>query len=170
MENQPPRLGYRGRSPTEAMRSISTLKSAYYDIAKRLNAPRRCVRFATTPQHDGSPHIESNATEFAYVITERGEEYERRQTINDDDILYWLVGDLTRDMASEYELSHRIPTADSRRILFQKHVELLGIINRDWQARKESEYRAVLEQQPFQDKMGEQSGEREPPITPVLKS
>lgn len=152
------------------MRSISTLKAAYYDIARRLNAPRRYVRFATTPQHDGSPHIESNGNEFAYVITERGEEYERRQTTNGDDILYWLVRDLTRDMASEYELSHRISTADSRRMFFKKHVELLGIINRDWQARKESEYEAVLEQHPFHDKMGEQSGEREPPITPDLKS
>ncbi|REK20609.1 MAG: hypothetical protein DWQ41_24710 [Planctomycetota bacterium] len=133
------------------MRSISTLKSAYYEIAKRLNAPHRYVRFATTPQHDGSPHIESNGDELAYVITERGVEHERRQTKDDDDILYWLVCELTHKMASEYELSHRIPAADSRRVLFQKHTELLGSINRDWQARKESEYETVLEQHPFCD-------------------
>ena len=153
--------GYGRRSPTETMRSISTLKSACYVIAKRLNAPQRYVRFATTPQHDGSPHIESNGNEFAYVITERGMEHERRKTTNADDVLYWLVGDLTREMASEYELSHRIPTADSRRMLFQKHVEFLSAINHDWASRKESEYEAVLEKHPFHDKMGEQSGERE---------
>jgi hypothetical protein len=74
------RLGECQRSPTKTMRSVSTLKSVYYDIAKRLNAPRRHVRFATTPQHDGSPHIESNLDEFAYVITERGIEHAREIT------------------------------------------------------------------------------------------
>jgi len=27
--------------------------------------------------------------------------------MSDDDILYWLVSDMTREMASEFELSHR---------------------------------------------------------------
>ena len=137
------------------MRSLLALKSAYHAIAERLNAPRAHVRFSTTPRHDGSPHIESNGNEFAYVTTERGDEYERRTTSNDDDDLYWLVSDLTREMASQYELSHRNPHADSRRMLFQKHIELLGTVNRDWQTRKQTEYQTVLKQHPFHDKMGE---------------
>lgn len=155
------------RDPSEL---TGALKAAYYDIARRLNAPRQYVRFATTPQHDGSAHIETTESGFAYVITERGGEHERRETLNDDDVLFWLVSDLTRQMASQYELTNRISTADSRRILFQRHMELLGIINRDWQTRKELEYKAVLEQYPYYDTMGEQGGERGPRMSQNVTS
>ena len=135
------------------MRSLAAIKSEFYSIADRLNAPRAFVRFAIKPRHDGSTHIEMSGNTYAYVITERGEEFERRTTMNDDDILYWIVSDMTREMASEYELSHRMPNADSRRILFQKHVELLGSVRHEWQARKQAEYATVLERHPFDEAM-----------------
>jgi len=144
------------RSSIKTMRSLSALKSAYSAIAERLSAPLESVRFAVTPQHDGSAHIESDGNVFAYVVTERGEEYERKTTINDDDVLYWLVSDLTREMASKFELAHRNPNADSRRMLFQKHMELLGTVDQGWQTRKQTEYETVLEQNPFRDTMDEQ--------------
>lgn len=114
------------------------------------------MRFSETPQHDGSPHIESNGNAFAYVITERGEEYKRKTTTNEDDILYWLVHDLTWEMASRFELAHRKPNVDSRRLLFQKHLELLGTIDYRWEKRLDAEYETVLEQHPFRDTMDEQ--------------
>jgi len=138
------------------MRSLSALKSTYTSTANRLHAPPECVRFAETPQHDGSPHIESNGNSFAYVITERGEEYERKTTTNEDDILYWLVRDLTREMASRFELVHRKPNVDSRRLLFQKHLELLGKIDDRWQTRLHAEYEIILEKHPYRDTMDEQ--------------
>jgi hypothetical protein len=138
------------------MRSLSSLKSSYAAIAKRLHAPPEFIRFAETPQHDGSPHIESNGNTFAYVITERGEEYERNTTMNEDDILYWLVRDLTREMASRFELAHRKPNVDSRRLSFQKHLELLGTIDQRWETRLHAEYETILTQHPFRDTMDEQ--------------
>ena len=43
-----------------AMRkSVSaTIKARYYSIAQQLKAPKVHVLFATTPRHDGSPHVE----------------------------------------------------------------------------------------------------------------
>ena len=73
--------------------------------------------------------------------------------MSDDDILYWLVSNMTRDMASEYELSHRMPNADSRRMLFQKHIELLGSVRHEWQARRQAEYATVLKLHSFNDAM-----------------
>lgn len=133
------------------MRSLSALKSSYYAVAKRLDAPSEFIRFAETPQHDGSPHIESDGTAFAYVITERGEEYERNTTTHEDDILYWLARDLTRAMATQFESAHRKPNVDSRRMFFQKHLELLGTIDHGWQNRLQAEYEIVLEKHPFRD-------------------
>lgn len=149
-------LGQCGRSSIQTMQTLSALKSSYLEIAQRLHAPIEYVRFAESPQHDGSPHIESNGNGFAYVITERGEEYERKTTTYEDDILYWLVRDLTREMASRFELEHRQANADSRRMFFQKHIELIGTIDRGWENRLKTEYDTVLEQHPFRDTMDEQ--------------
>jgi len=48
----------------------------------------------TTPQHNGTPHIEVVGGKYHYVVTERGRELERRVAESEDEILYWLVSDL----------------------------------------------------------------------------
>ena len=107
------------------MKSISAIKSRYYSVARRLRAPTAHVHFATTPHHDGSPHVERNSDAYCYVVTERGREFERRRTPDPDELLYWLVSDLTWAMACEYELRHRIADEDCRRLLFQKQLQCL---------------------------------------------
>src|SRR5690242_11037095 len=100
------------------MNSVSAVKSRYYSIARQLGAPAVHVHFATRPQHDGRPHVERGGDNFCYIVTERGQERERRRTHDPEELLYWLVSDLTWAMASEYELSHRAPDQDFRRLLF----------------------------------------------------
>jgi len=89
------------------MKMIAAIKSRYYSIARQLKAPAAHVHFATTPQHDGSPHVEMDGESYCYVVTERGQEFERRRTTDADELLYLLVSDVTRAMASDYELRHR---------------------------------------------------------------
>ena len=136
------------------MKSVSTIRSRYYSIARQLKAPAAHIHFATAPQHDGNPHVERNEDSFCYVVTERGQEYERRRTGDPDELLYWLVSDLTWAMASEYELRHRVPGQDFRRLLFKKHSELLAEVNSQWSQRKQTEYDQVLVDHPFCDDRG----------------
>jgi hypothetical protein len=136
------------------MKSMSAIKSRYYSAARQLKAPAAHVRFATTPQHDGSPHVERAGDGFRYVVTERGQELDRRTTGDPDELLYWLVSDLTWAIASDYELAHRAPDRDSRRLLFQKHLELLAKVNSEWSRRKRAEYDRVLAEHPFRDGRG----------------
>jgi hypothetical protein len=133
------------------MTSMSAIKSCYYSIARQLRAPTVHVHFATRPQHDGSPHVERAGDGFRYIVTERGQELERRTTGDPDELLYWLVSDLTWAMASDHELAHRAPNQDFRRLLFQKHLELLAEVNSGWSQRKQVEYERVLVAHPFCD-------------------
>ncbi len=64
---------------------------------------------------------------------------------------YWLVSELTFEMALDYELAHRRENVDSRRLLFEKHLELLARANPEWSLAKRTEYDAVLALHPFQD-------------------
>lgn len=133
------------------MISINTLKSRYYAIAKKLNAPSKHVLFAMTPRDFGYPHIEVHGSEYHYVITERGEELERRRTTDSDELLYWMTSGITRKMASDWELAHRVEGEDSRRLLFQRDIDLLSRINAGWAERKKAEYDEVLEANPYFD-------------------
>lgn len=133
------------------MKSIETIKSHYYRIAKQLNAPKKYVRFAKTANHDGSPHIEFVNDKYYYVVTERGVELERKQTTDPDEILYWLISDITFYMSSDYELNHRIESEDCRRQLFKKDVELLNGIESHWAEKKKKEYESILKTNPFYD-------------------
>ncbi len=136
------------------MNSISAIKARYYSIARELRAPTAHVHFATRAQHDGSPHIERTDDGFSYIVTERGQELNRRTTSDPDELLYWLVSDLTWAMANDYELAHRVTNQDFRRLLFKKHIELLAVVNNGWSQRKQVEYDQVLVEHPFCDGRG----------------
>jgi Immunity protein 63 len=75
-------------------------------------------------------------------------------TEDPEELLYWLVSDLAWDMASEHELAHRRAGEDSRRQLFDKHVELLALANATWSRRKRAEYDELLLSHPFSDSQG----------------
>lgn len=129
--------------------TLASIRDRYDTIADRLSAPARHRHFFTTPQHDGSCHVELVGSEFHYVVTERGTEYERWTTSDADELLFWLVSDLTREMAMEWELKNRIEGEDFRRQFFSKHVELMAQVNEAWGRRTRLNYEKILEEYPF---------------------
>jgi hypothetical protein len=130
--------------------TLAEVKKRYYAIVRQLGASAEHVCFATTPRHDGSPHVECDGGELHYVVTERGQEHQRRVTRDPDEILSWLISDLTWEMASEWEVAHRSAGEDIRRQLFRRHVELLRSVNPDWAAARRAKYEELLnESYPF---------------------
>ena len=102
---------------------------------------------------DGSPFLRVVADGYIYANEERGHVYNERKTQDLDELLYWIMKDITRSMASEYELANRVPHADFRRLLFAKDLELLGSLKPEWRERKREYYDAVLAQYPFNDEI-----------------
>jgi hypothetical protein len=99
---------------------------------------------------DGRPHIEVGHT-YDWVVCERGSEFERRKTLELDELLYWTFQSATFSLAVEWEFRHRVPGQDSRRLLFQHQRELLGKLNPDWASRHDEELNAILRENPFND-------------------
>ena len=143
-----------GKCPRVTMKTTRAIESRYDAMARQLSAPTALVHFATAPQHDGSAHVEQDGDTFCYVVTERGQELERRRTTDVEELLFWLASDLTWAMAIDYEISHRIPGQDFRRLLFQKHLELLAELSPKWSQSKGAEYERVLADHPFCDEDG----------------
>ena len=128
--------------------SLRTIQRRYRKIAAALDSDSS---LPTTPQHDGSPHAEHQADTYFYVVTERGNEWERRTTNDPDELLSWFVRGLTGELAGTWELANRVPHRDSRRLRFQRHVELLRGIRPEWAEAQHADYEAVLAEHPFDD-------------------
>ncbi len=134
---------------------LITLRKKYQRLAKKLGAPEAFHKFYESAQHDGNPHVEYEGNEFIYVVTERGMRYKERRSTNQNEILYWLVADVTWAMASSYELRNRIAGQDFRRQLFAKDIELMENIDPAWGQRKRDHYARILENNPYDDEESE---------------
>jgi hypothetical protein len=130
---------------------LDFLRERYTALAAEVGAPASLAEFHETPTDSGAPHIECEGLAFCYVTTERGEELERRRTWDPDQVLYWLLHNLTFQMACDHGMKHRRPGKDFRRQLFARQLELLGMLKAEWRATCETELNAILQKHPFRD-------------------
>lgn len=133
------------------MTSLASLQQRYNAACQKMAPTDGVYRFQTTAAHDGSPHVELENGRYHYLVTERGLELARQTTADPDELLYWMVGDTAFGMAVSYELAHRIPGQDVRRILFARELALLQRVDPAWTARKQAEIEAILRAHPFVD-------------------
>jgi hypothetical protein len=132
------------------MRAVHQLRAEFAVLCEKLSAHRS---LHSAPQHDGSAHVEVSNDRYHYVVTERGTELERRTTTEAEELLYWRTSDVVFELATAFELKHRVKGQSFRRLLFQKEVELLECINPQWAKREQAEIEAIPEKQPYDDKV-----------------
>jgi hypothetical protein len=135
---------------------LRPLQERYARLCKQL-APHKPAYMFQNAIHthrldDGSPHVELVDGKYHYVVTERGSELQRRIAQDEDQLLYWLMSDVTQGIAIRLEAGRRRRGQDSRRRWFARDVELLGSLNPEWGERKRLEYLQVLITHPFRDK------------------
>jgi len=110
------------------------LEKKLKEISNHLDYP--IENFPKIGEHNenANPYIQvyENDFLFHYIINERGQEHERKIFTSIDSILYHIVSNITFEMATQYELSHRVENQDCRIILFKKQEELMASINKEW--------------------------------------
>lgn len=137
------------------MKTLSEMQNLAKDLARRINAPTNLLPTFSSPIGDATPNIEvDNSGLYHFVISERGTEYERKITSDLNDLMYWIFSGVTFSLACDYELKNRVEDKDSRRIMFAKQEELLGILNKDWEERERKEHESILINNPFDDLAG----------------
>ena len=137
------------------MKTLTEIQKLAQDLASRINAPTNLLPTFSTPIGDATPNIEIDSSgHYHFVISERGTEYERKTTSDLNDLMYWIFSGVTFSMACAHELKNRIEDKDSRRIMFTKQEELLGLLNTDWEERERKEHKSILINNPFDDLAG----------------
>ncbi len=135
--------------------SLDDIKKKVDELALKINAPTNLLPSYGQQTWDAHPYIEVDNLGFmSYIISERGQEYERKMTDRIDDLLYWIFTSVTFSMACDFELKNRIEDKDCRRIMFEKQEELLGQLNENWRVKKIAEHQRILKSSPFDDLAG----------------
>ena len=131
--------------------SISTIRKKVREYGKRIHAPSRLLTIRTSSDGFGTPFIEIDEKGYNYVVSERGEEYERKQTKDINILLYWIFKLIVFEMASDYELENRKPNEDFRRQLFAKQLELMEKLDSKFAQWNKEELDKILEKSPYED-------------------
>jgi hypothetical protein len=124
--------------------SLDDIRRRVEELATQFGVPATNLPTYVSSQGSGRPHIEKSGAEMLWVVSERGHEFERRSTNDIDELLYWIFESATFSMAADYELHHRIEGQDSRRLLFTKHLELMGAIQPEWRKRLANKLGSLL--------------------------
>lgn len=138
--------------------SLQELRKQYLELVKDLemdsNVEQYYKNFFTTPQHDGSLHIEQYAAVFDVVRTERGIETLRISGLSSTDVLYHLCKKATWYIAVQYELKNRRDDVDSRFVWYPYQEELMEKLNPGWGERLKQYHQEVLKEHPFDHNSG----------------
>ncbi|OAB29202.1 Immunity protein 63 [Flavobacterium fryxellicola] len=135
--------------------SLDDIKKIVVELALKIDAPPNLLPSYGQQTWDAHPYIEVDNLGFMfYIISERGQEYQRKITEKIDDLLYWIFANVTFSMASDFELKNRIEDRDCRRIMFDKQEELLGLLSDNWRQKENAEHKSILKNHPFDDFAG----------------
>ncbi|MFY2762564.1 Imm63 family immunity protein [Arenimonas sp. MALMAid1274] len=116
--------------------------------------PHYQSRLPTRPTNNGDAHVERLDGALHYVVTERGAELHRRVARDEDELLYWLMENVTWSLSNRMRQPwlSRLLGRDPRRHRFATHVKLLETLDPSWADRRRRHHAELLERYPFRDR------------------
>jgi len=85
------------------------------------------------------PNIEITESAYHFVVMDRGNENSRKTTTDVDELLYWIFESVTFGIGLMYELNNRVEGVDFQKLIHQKQLEQLGLLDETWQKRRAKE-------------------------------
>ena len=116
-------------------------------LARHISAPPDLLPTYGTSQDFARPHIEFAGGTYSYVVVERGMEFERRSTLDLDQLLEWIFSSVTASMAASFAAGQ----PRFREVMFRHQLDLLGRISSKWRDRCAKEIDDILKRAPLVD-------------------
>jgi hypothetical protein len=131
--------------------SLKEIRNLVISAANKINAPKYYLPTFGVNEDFARPEIRVEKNGYHYVILEKGQEIKHQVTKNLDELLYWTFKDITFEMACDYEVKNRIEGQDFRRLLFDKQLELINLINEEFSLLLKSDIEGKLKKYNFKD-------------------
>jgi hypothetical protein len=135
------------------MMAYNEIQKNVFDLGRKGGIPVDYLKIFESSPQDGSPHVEFSNNLYEYIVQERGFEFFRKKTDSLDDFLFWIFDDIASKYAYSYELNNRKENVDSRRLVFEKKIQILNKINPEWGKRVEKIIEDILKKSPYNDKI-----------------
>lgn len=130
---------------------IKQLQIAYNALCQRIDPMEGEYTILTEREDVGVPHVEFENGQYHYIVTERGLDLSRRSTADINEILYWMLYDLTFWMGSAYEFKNRVEGPDCRRMMFAHWLEQMQKADQAMADRLKLDIERILAENPFVD-------------------
>lgn len=102
-----------------------------------------------SPQDAAVPFVKVSDGVLHWIVVERGEVLQHRETRDVHEWLYWVFNAVARDSASRWELTHRIEHVEFRLPRFCRHLELLARLDEGWADDTLASYWKTFESSPY---------------------
>ena len=133
------------------MYSYSSLEKKAKTLASIINAPERLLPQFGQSNQAACPFVLISFPYFYLVVSENGTIIEKKKFLTEDMLLYSIFERITFNMAMEYEVVHRAPNQDFRRILFSYQLVLMQRLSDAWKKRLQEKIDDILCTNPFSD-------------------
>lgn len=150
-------LNYLDYISNDSVKQLVLLKNKLNTIYNKLEYDgelEKYIKFKPC-NYDCQPFLSVNEDDKKFhIIT-----YERGKIISDiefdsiSDTCFYIMSFIVFDIASSYELKNRVKYQDSRRICFQKEIELMGKISDEYANRKKEYIDNILKIAPYNDEV-----------------
>src|SRR5262252_9989411 len=128
------------------MHTLGAIEERVDQLAAQIGAPAGVLPTYGRSEDMARPHIEVSGSAMAWVVVERGKEWERKTTLQLDELLFWIFDHVTHEMASRFAARHQKEGQDFRHPLFTKQLELMGTLEPRWRTRLAGELGPLLRQ------------------------
>lgn len=121
------------------MMSPSEIQKKIYELGEKASIHQNKLILRTGPSGDGAPYMDTSNGTYDYVIEERGIEFSRKVTDDLDEFLYRFFESVISMLSYEYESVHRKNDEYLINVAFDKKMELMSLINKNWGLRTQDE-------------------------------
>lgn len=134
--------------------NLNEIRMAFNDLAIVIDMPAYLIPGFGEQTGEAVPYVEVDNGHFPiyrYIVKERGVELQNRQTMDVDELLYWLFSSITFEIAQKEMLKVWEGNVDQRRISFAIQERMLGTLKEQWQEKCGAEHTYILNIAPFDD-------------------
>ena len=104
-----------------------------------------------SPAEYEGPYAYADEEGYHYVVSERGKIVEHKITDDLFEISYWILQSEVFQIALNFEVRNRMKSQDIRKLLFEKKLELLDKIGKNYRKREEIRIDEILKANPYND-------------------
>jgi hypothetical protein len=132
------------------MENFNSIQNRVNQMGLMINAPEQYLQLHNRAIGDGTPYVMVD-DQYNYITSERGVLISKEETLDLEELLYWIFEDVTSIMAGKYELNNRQQDADTRRLRFQEQIRLMDVLNNNWGEKTKNRLDKILANNPYED-------------------